>query len=122
MSGLRKFFAAAALLVTVLAGTSSALLREGAVAGREGLSFSRVIYRFDHLFIDITNGTKKNVIFGGSMVFLDRNRRPIARAELLPEHIKRGTTRRYRARITEGSGNEASAAYFLMWELDQRNN
>ena len=114
--------AALALTALLLAGPAAAFIREGGIPGRPGLSFHRVTYHFGHLFVDISNGTNQNVIFGGTMFFLDRHRRPVARAEILPEKIKRRSTRRYRAPFTEGSGNEASSAAWLVWELPQRNN
>ncbi|MBQ9565743.1 MAG: hypothetical protein IJU98_09170 [Synergistaceae bacterium] len=112
-----------ALMAVVLwLGTAWGLIREGAIPGRAGLSFHRLTYRFGYLDVSVTNGTGQNVIFGGSMVFLDRHYRPVARAELLPESIKRRSTRRYRAVFVEGSGHEAADASFLVWEFNQRNN
>jgi hypothetical protein len=109
-------------VVLVWAYPACAVVREGAVPGRSGLSFNNLTYRFNHLLVNIKNGTANNVIFGGTMVFLDRHYKPIARAELLPQHIKRRSTRKYRAVFVEGSGHEAAAAASLIWELDQRNN
>ena len=109
-------------LLPICAGAAWAFIREGGVPGRPGLSFHRMAYYWDHLEVSITNSTKRNVIFGGAMVFLDRHKRPVARAELLPEKIRRSSTRRYRGIFTEGSGEEASAAWSLVWELSQRNN
>ncbi|MCR5346742.1 MAG: hypothetical protein K6E38_03115 [Fretibacterium sp.] len=122
MSFLKKRGTLAALLLLLWAGAAGAIVRDGAVPGRTGLSFHNVIYHFGHLFVNVTNKTSQNVIFGGSMLFLDRHYRPVARAELLPEKIKRRSTRRYRAVFTQGSGHEASAASFLRWEFNQRNN
>lgn len=117
----RGLFLALAL-VLAWAGAAGAMIRDGAVPGRSGLSFHDVTYHFGHLFVSITNRTAQNVVFGGSMLFLDRHNRPVARAELLPEKIKRRATKRYRAVFTQGSGHEASAASYLVWELNQRNN
>ena len=122
LRGKRALMAAAVLVLCLWFGTAGAVVREGAVPGRAGLSFSNLTYRFGHLSVLINNGTGQNVIFGGSMVFLDRHYRPVARAELLPEQIKRRSSRRYRAVFTEGSGHEAADASFLVWELNQRNN
>ena len=99
-----------------------AVIREGAVPGQTGIVFRDLTYRFGDLQLTITNKNAHNVIFGGTMVFLDRHYRPVARAELLPQHIKRRSSRKYRGVFTEGSGHEAKAASFLVWELDQRNN
>ncbi len=117
----RRLAAMLMFAVLMCACQAGAVVREGAVPGRPGLSFRDLTYRFGHLTVNITNGTSGNVIFGGAMVFLDHHYRQVARAELLPQHIKRRTTRNYRAVFTEGSGHEAAAADFLVWEFDQRN-
>ena len=122
MSFLKKQGALAALLLLFWAAAAGAVVRDGIVPGRSGLSFHGVTYHFGHLFVNVANQTAQNVIFGGSMLFLDRHYRPVARAELLPEKIKRRSTRRYRAVFTLGSGHEAAAASHLVWEFNQRNN
>ena len=111
---------AVTLLLTLVCGTAGAFIREGGVAGRSGLSFHGMAYFWGHLDVNITNGTKENVLFGGTMLFLDRRKRVVARAEILPERIKRRSTRRLRAVFTEGSGEDASAAWLLVWEFRQR--
>ena len=104
------------------AGAAGAFIREGAIEGRPGFSFRRLTFYWKHLDVDIVNGTNRNAIFGGSMVFLDRHHTPVAKAELLPESIKRRSSRHYRASFTRGSGEEASRAAHLVWVFDQRNN
>ena len=108
------------LLLTLACGIARAFIREGSVAGRPGLSFHGMAYFWGHLDVNITNGTKENVLFGGTMLFMDRRKRVVARAEILPEWIKRRSTRRLRAVFTEGSGEDASAAWLLVWEFRQR--
>ena len=102
-------------------GLAEAVVREGAIEGRSGFSFRNLIYKWDHLFVDIVNGTQQNVSFGGAMLFLDRYGKTVARAELLPEKVKRKSFRRYRGRFVEGSGEEASKAVRLMWLFELRN-
>ena len=104
-------------VILILAGVSNAFVREGAVRGKKGLSFSNVQYNFDSLNVTIHNSTKYNVSFSGSMLFLDRHHRVVARAELMKGKIKRHSSRRYKAFFTEGSGNEARAASYLEWEF-----
>ncbi|MBQ6773256.1 MAG: hypothetical protein IJP48_04245 [Synergistaceae bacterium] len=104
-------------VILALAGVSHAFIREGAVRGKKGLSFSNVKYTFDSVTLTISNRTKYNITFGGSMLFLDRHHRVVARAELMKGKIKRHSSRRYKAFFTEGSGNEARAASYLEWEF-----
>ena len=104
-------------MCAVLAGSSDAFIRDGAVRGRKGLSFGSISYAFDTLSVTIRNSNSHNVNFGGSMIFLDRNYRVVARAELMTEKIKRRSSRRYKGYFTEGSGNEAQSAQYLEWEF-----
>ena len=108
------------LLRTLACGTARAFIREGGIAGRPGLSFHGMACFWGHLDVNITNGTRENVIFGGTMLFLDRRKRVVARAEILPERIGRRSTRRLRGVFTEGSGEDASTASLLVWEFRQR--
>mgnify|MGYP001645537891 CR=1 FL=1 len=112
---------AAALLLALACGTARAFIREGGIAGRPGLSFHGMACFWGHLDVNITNGTRKNVIFGGTMLFLDRYGRTVARAELLPAKVKRQAFRRYKGQFVQGSGEEASKADRLMWLFDLRN-
>ena len=104
-------------VILALSGVSHALIRDGAIRGRKGLSFSNVKYAFDNVTLTVSNGTKYNVSFGGSMLFLDRHHRVVARAEVMKGKIKRHSSRRYKAFFTQGSGNEARSASFLEWEF-----
>lgn len=109
------------VVLLCLTGPAWAVLREGAIEGRPGLAFRDVRYHFSYLTLEVANRTGQTVLFGGSMVFLDRHYRPVARAELLPDTVKRRSTRRYRASFTEGDGEAAASAVHLVWELNQRN-
>ena len=121
--GLSLALLAAAFLLAGWPGLcpAEAVVREGGIEGRPGFSFRNLIYEWDHLLVDIVNGTRRNVTFGGTMIFLDRHGRTVARAELLPERIKRKSSRRYKGLFVEGSGEEASRAMRLMWLFDLRN-
>ncbi len=110
-------FAAVIALSLMLAGISEAVIRNGGVRGKKGISYGSISYSFDSLSVVIRNSNHHNVNFGGSMLFLDKNYRVIARAELLSATIKRNASRKYKAFFSEGSGNEAQAAKYLEWEF-----
>ena len=107
----------AVLILMVLSGVSGAVVRDGTVRGKNGLSFSSIAYTFNGLSVTIRNRTKNNVTFGGTMVFLDRNYRVIAKAELLNAKIKRHSSRRFKGFFSYGTGEEAKNAKYLDWEF-----
>ena len=109
-------FAGMILALLVLAGMSEAVVRDGAIRGK-GLTFSAVSYTFKGLSVTIKNPSKYNVNFGGTMVFLDRSYRVIAKAELLTAKIKRHSSRKYRGFFSYGTGEEAKKARYLEWEF-----
>ncbi len=109
-------FAGVILAVMILAGMSEAVIRDGAIRGKR-LSFSAVAYTFKGLSVTIRNPSKYNVNFGGTMIFLDRNYRVIAKAELLTAKIKRHSSRRYKGFFSYGTGEEAKSARYLEWEF-----
>ena len=117
MQKLRKGLCAAVLILAVLAGMSEAVIRDGAVRGKKGLTFSAVSYTFKGLSVTIRNPSKYNVNFGGTMVFLDRSYRVVAKAELLTAKIKRRSSRRYNGFFSYGTGEEAKRARYLEWEF-----
>ena len=96
---------------------ASAFIRDGIINGRSGLSFSNVSYQFKTLNLTIKNRNKINVNFGGTMIFLDRHYREVARAEILTKKIKRHSSRRFQGSFVKGSGNEAASASHLVWEF-----
>lgn len=110
-------FASVILIFLMIAGACEAVVRNGSIRGKSGLSYSEILYDFNGLSVRIKNHTKYNVNFGGSMVFLDKNYKVIARAELLSAKIKRHSSRKFRGFFSEGSGNEAQSARYLEWEF-----
>ncbi len=113
---MKKIFAGAVLILAFLSGISEAVIRDGAIRGKR-LSFSAVSYTFRGLSVTIRNPSKYNVNFGGTMVFLDRNYRVLAKAELLTAKIKRRSSRRYKGFFSYGTGEEAKRARYLEWEF-----
>lgn len=104
-------------MLAVLAGSSEAVIRDGSIRGKRGLSFGSISYNFRGLNVTIRNSTKYNVNFGGTMLFLDRSYNVIAKAELLNARIKRHSSRRYKGFFSYGSGEEAKSAKYLEWEF-----
>ena len=104
-------------VILALAGTCYAVIRDGEIRGKRGLTFSEVKYSFNKITLTISNSTKHNISFGGSMIFLDRHHKVVARAELMKGKIKRYSSRKYKASFTIGSGNEAKSARYLEWEF-----
>lgn len=111
-----KFILAILILFTLIAACEGVIL-DGAIRGKNGLSYSSIAYSFDSISVTIRNSTKYNVNFGGSMLFLDKNYRVVARAELLTAKIKRHSSRKYKAFFSEGTGNDAKRARYLEWEF-----
>ncbi len=105
------------LVILECTGISEAVVRDGAIRGKEGLSFGSISYSFRGLNVTIKNRTKYNVNFGGTMLFLDRNYNLVARAELLNRKIKRYSSRRYKGFFTYGNGEAAKGARYLEWEF-----
>ena len=105
------------VVLAVFAGNSEAVIRDGGIRGKSGLSYGSISYSFRSLNVVIRNRNSHNVDFGGSMLFLDRNYRVIARADLLPAKIKRNSSRQYKGFFSKGSGNEAQRAKYLEWEF-----
>ena len=110
-------FAAVFVILAALVGVSEAVIRNGSIRGKSGLSYGSISYSFKSLNVVIRNSNRHNVDFGGSMLFLDRNYRVIARAEILPAKIKRRSSRQYKAFFSKGSGHEAQKAKYLEWEF-----
>ena len=114
---MKKGFAVAVMAVMILAGISEALVRDVAIRGKSGLSFSAISYTFRGLSVTVRNSTKYNVNFGGTMIFLYKNYKVIAKAELLTAKIKRRSSRRYSGFFSYGTGEEAKSARYLDWEF-----
>ena len=116
---MRKVYRLFAVLLAslIMAGICEAVIRDGGIRGKSGLSYGSISYSFDSLNIVIRNSNSGNVNFGGTMIFLDKNYRVIAKAELMTAKIKRHSSRKYKAFFSEGTGNEAQAAKYLEWEF-----
>ena len=115
-SALYKFIFAILISLT-LAAACEAVIIDGAIRGKSGFSYSSIAYSFDSLSVTIKNSSKYNRDFGGTMLFLDKNYRVIARAELLKAKIKRHSSRKYKAFFSEGTGEDAKHARYLEWEF-----
>mgnify|MGYP007102019528 CR=1 FL=1 len=114
---MKRVFAVAVIAVMILAGISEAVIRDGAIRGKSGLSFGSIAYTFRGLSVTVRNSTKYNVNFGGTMIFLDKNYKVIAKAELLTAKIKRHSSRMYSGFFSYGTGEEAKSARYLEWEF-----
>ena len=112
-----KIFIFCGIFFALISGISYGFIRDGAIRGKSGLSFSNIAYNFDSLNVTIRNTTKYNVNFGGTMIFLDRHYRVVAKAELMQAKIKRHSSRKYKGFFSEGSGHEAKSARYLEWEF-----
>ena len=85
-----------------------------------GLRFENLIYNPRNIFVDIVNMTDRNVLFGGTMVFLDRYGHPLASARLLPKKVERNAVKRYTGYFIEGSGEMARRAVRVTWDFGAR--
>ena len=110
-------FILAALISLTLTISSEAVVLDGSIRGKDGFSYSSIAYSFDSLSVTIRNSSKYNRNFGGTMLFLDKNYKLVARAELLNAKIKRHSTRKYKAFFSYGTGNDAKKARYLEWEF-----
>ncbi|MBQ7196195.1 MAG: hypothetical protein IJS40_02160 [Synergistaceae bacterium] len=110
-------FAIALVFLLSLVAICEGVILDGAIRGKNGLSYSAISYGFDSISVTIRNSTKYNVNFGGTMLFLDKNYKVLARAELLTAKIKRRSSRKYKAFFSEGTGNDAKRARYLEWEF-----
>ena len=106
------------IMIMMFYGVSEGVIRDGGIRGKNGLSFGSIHYEFGNVSVVINNGNGYNVNFGGSMLFLDKNYKVVARAELLSAKIKRHSSRKYKAFFSYGSGNEAKSAKYLEWEFN----
>lgn len=114
----RKFKCALVLMMLLMFyGTSYAVIRNGSIQGKAGLSYGFMGYTFNTVELTITNRNSHSITFGGTMIFLDKNYRVVARADLMSAVIKRRSSRRYRAHFSEGSGETAKAAKYIRWEF-----
>ena len=116
---MRRKYKCALVLVIVLicAGTGHAVLRNGNIEGKAGLSYGFMAYSFGSVDVTVMNRNGHNVTFGGTMIFLDKNYRVVAKAELLNGTITRRSSRKYKAFFSEGNGETAKNAKYVRWEF-----
>ena len=106
-----------ALFLLGACGASFALVRESGIEGRPGISFRNIVYQWKSLTVEIINSTAANVDFAATMTFVNRYGEPVAKAEILPQRLKRRSTRRCLGNFILGSGEEAQGAARLVWEF-----
>ncbi|MDR1730626.1 MAG: hypothetical protein LBR61_00890 [Synergistaceae bacterium] len=116
-SGLTLLMALTAALLSC--GGASAVVPDGRI-GEVGLRFENVRWGWKNLDVDIVNMTDRNVLFGGTMTFLDRYGKTLASASLLPHKINRNSTRRYTGYFVSGSGETARRATRVIWDYGAR--
>ena len=116
--------AAAIALVLTFTGTGTAhatrmrsVVRYEKIERMSGLRFENLIYDWDKVILDVVNTTSDIKSFGGTMVFVDRRGRPLARAKLLPRRIDGLGSERYSAYFVEGSGETARRAMRVRWDF-----
>ena len=112
-----KKFILTFFMIFIFATISEAVIIDGAIRGKSGFSYSNIVYGFDSLNVTIRNASKYNRDFSGTMLFLDKNYRVIARADLMKARIKRHSSRNYKAFFSEGTGEDARHARYLEWEF-----
>lgn len=104
-------------MLFMYAGVCHAVVRNGSIEGKAGLSYGFMSYDFGSVNVTIMNGNRHQVTFGGTMVFLDKDYRVVARAGIPSGVIKRNSSRRYKGFFTEGSGSSAQKAKYVRWEF-----
>jgi hypothetical protein len=113
----------AVFLVAVSPGVSSALshvVRDGRIETVPGFRFENVVYGWDRLFIDVVNMTDRNLMFGGTMVFLDRRGNSVASVRLLPAKVVHDSVKRYKGHFVKGTGETARRAARVFWDFSPR--
>ena len=111
---------AAVVMVLAFSGVACAAVRDKIIEEVPGLWYENVVYAWNRVAVDIVNTTKENLIFGGTMVFLDRRGKQVARASLLPRKVAGLTSERYIAYLVEGSGEAARHAKRVIWDFGIR--
>jgi hypothetical protein len=110
----------AVVLVLAFSGASCAAFRYNRIEKVPGLQFGNLIYAWGKVELDVINITPDTRMFGGTMIFLDRRGRPLARASLLPKKITGLKSERYTAYFVEGSGEIAQHAVSVIWDFGTR--
>ncbi len=108
------------LLSPILSGSAPGIVMDSRIKEVPGLRFENVIYNLEHMFVDIVNMTDRNILFGGTMIFVDRYGTPVASARLLPKKVERNAVKRYTGYFIEGSGEMARRAARVIWDFGAR--
>lgn len=122
MNGRSSVFRTFATIVLVLAfsGAAHALVRHSRIEAVPGFRFENLVYFWDKVMLDVVSTTCNVSVFEGTMVFLDRRGRIVARATLLPRRIASRGTQRYNAYFINGSGETARRASRVLWDFSSR--
>ena len=117
----RVFYAIAAIVLALtFSEITHAAVRYNRIETTPGFRFENFVYAWRELELDVVNATSETTLFGGTMIFLDRRGRPLAKASLLPKKIAGGRSERYTAYFVEGSGEAARRASSIIWDLGTR--
>jgi len=114
---------AIALVLTCIRGSSGpahAVVRYSRIEAVPGFRFDNLVYAWDKLTLDVINVDPNGRIFEGTMVFLDRRGKQVARANLLPRNVNGGRAERYIAYFEKGSGETARRATRVIWDFGVR--
>jgi len=122
MNGRSSVFRTFGAIVLVLAfsGAAHALVRHSRIEAVPGFRFENLVYFWDKVMLDVVSTTCNVSVFEGTMVFLDRRGRIVARATLLPRRIASRGTQRYNAYFINGSGETARRASRVLWDFSSR--
>ena len=111
---------AAIISVLVFSGIAQAVVRHSRIEAVPGFRFENLVYSWNKVMLDVVNTTCNNRFFEGTMIFLDRRGRTVARATLLPRKIASRGTQRYNAYFIDGSGETARRASRVLWDFSSR--
>jgi len=112
--------AVAIVLVLTFPGAARAALRHSRIEAVPGFRFENLVYSWNKVMLDVVNTTSSNNSFEGTMIFLDRRGKTVARANLLPRNIAARRSQRYNAYFVEGSGETARRALRVLWDFNSR--
>ena len=116
----KRIFYAAVILALAFSGVASAAVRYDKIEEIPGFRFKNFVYAWNKVELDVVNTTADIRQFEGTIVFLDRRGRALARANLLPKKIYGGKTERCTAYFVKGSGEIAQRASSVIWDFGVR--
>gem|GEM_PF-2155754 len=118
-SSVFRIFCVGVALVMALtfSGAAQAAVKDYHIEEVPGLWFENILYAWNKVTLDVVNTTPDNIMFGGTMIFLDYHGKPIAKASLLPKKISGLNSERYTAHFIEGSGEAARRAVRVIWDF-----